>query len=64
MATMEGVFAVCVTQMNSGTPLDACLAMHPAEAAELSPLECASLGSVGEWFNPAVLKTAEGVSLP
>ncbi len=38
MATIEGVFAVCVTQMNNGTPLEACLAMHPAEAAELSPL--------------------------
>ena len=33
MAMIEGVFAVCVTQMNNGTPLDACLAMHPAEAA-------------------------------
>lgn len=38
MATLEGVFAVCVTKLKSGTPLDACLANHPAEAAELSPL--------------------------
>ncbi len=37
MANLEGVFDACVAQLNSGTPLDACLAMYPAEAAELEP---------------------------
>ncbi|MBE2234936.1 MAG: hypothetical protein IAE85_15685 [Anaerolinea sp.] len=38
MAPLEGVFAACVAQLNSGTPVEACLALHPGEAAELSPL--------------------------
>jgi hypothetical protein len=38
MADLEGVFEACVAQLNSGTPLDACLALHPAESTELSPL--------------------------
>lgn len=38
MAELEGVFEACVAQLKSGTPLDACLAMHPAQSAELSPL--------------------------
>lgn len=38
MVELEGVFAASVAQLNSGTPLDACLAMYPAESAELSPL--------------------------
>ncbi len=38
MAPLEGVFTACVAQLNSGTPLEACLARYPGEAAELSPL--------------------------
>ncbi len=38
MAELSGVFEASVAQLNSGTPLDACLAMHPAESAELAPL--------------------------
>jgi len=38
MVELEGVFEASVAQLNSGTPLDACLAMYPAESAELSPL--------------------------
>ncbi len=38
MAELEGVFEACVAQLNNGTPLDACLAMYPAESSDLLPL--------------------------
>lgn len=38
MAELEGVFEACVAQLNSGSSLQRCLAMYPAEAAELAPL--------------------------
>ncbi len=38
MADLEGVFEACVAQLNSGTPVDAYLALHPAESTELTPL--------------------------
>ena len=38
MVELEGVFEASVAQLNSGTPLDACLALYPAESAAISPL--------------------------
>jgi hypothetical protein len=38
MAEMENIFAACVAKLKSGASIDACLAMHPAEADELAPL--------------------------